>query len=76
MKIHPRVVQECLPKQNQTKLLFGTQCRAKCNETGYRLIGPRTRECLSMGKWTGYDQFCIGKYTITDRQKDINIYSF
>ena len=61
MKIHPRVVQECVPKQNHTKLLSGTECHAKCNQTGYRLIGPRTRECLSMGKWTGYEQFCIGK---------------
>ncbi len=75
MKIHPRVIQECLPKQNHTKLLFGTQCHAKCNQTGYRLIGPRTRECLSMGKWTGYEQFCIGKCIAKDRQVSISFLS-
>ncbi|CAF3600564.1 unnamed protein product [Rotaria sp. Silwood1] len=59
LKIHPRVIQECLPQQNTTKLHFGTKCEAKCNKTGYRLIGPRIRECLVMGRWTGYEQFCI-----------------
>lgn len=39
----------------------GTQCQAKCNETGFRLVGPRVRECLSIGRWTGYDQSCVGK---------------
>ncbi|CAF3959284.1 unnamed protein product, partial [Rotaria sp. Silwood2] len=59
LKVHPRVIQECLPQQNNTKLQFGSKCQAKCNETGYRLIGPRIRECLIMGRWTGYEQFCI-----------------
>ncbi|CAF3636597.1 unnamed protein product [Rotaria sp. Silwood1] len=59
LKTHPRVIQECLPQQNTTKLHFGTKCEAKCNKTGYRLIGPRIRECLVMGRWTGYEQFCI-----------------
>jgi hypothetical protein len=71
LKIHPRVKQECLPQQNHTKFSFGTKCRAKCNETGYRLIGPRTRECLSMGKWTGYEQFCIGKCIAIGRKVSI-----
>ncbi len=69
MKIHPRVVQECLPKQSNTKFQFGTNCQAKCNETGYRLVGPRIRECLSMSRWTGYEQFCIGKYFVIDRSE-------
>ena len=55
------VVQECSPEQNTTNVKFGTKCRAKCNETGYRLLGPRVRECLIVGLWTGYEQFCIGK---------------
>ncbi|CAF3838702.1 unnamed protein product [Adineta steineri] len=59
LKVHSRIIQECLPKQNNTQLRFGTQCQVKCNDTGYRLIGPRIRECLSMGRWTGYEQFCI-----------------
>lgn len=63
---------ECSPQQNSTKYQFGTKCRAKCNETGYRLIGPRIRECLSMGRWTGYDQSCIGKcFTIEKNMKNI-----
>ena len=61
LKIHPRVQQECLPAQNNNKFHFGTKCQAKCNATGYRLVGPRVRECLSTGEWTGYEQFCIGK---------------
>ncbi len=69
LKIHPRVIQECLPQQNTTKFPFGTKCRAKCNETGYRLIGPRMRECLSVGRWTGYEQFCIGECMAIDRKE-------
>jgi len=68
LKVRPRVIQECLPQQNNTKYQFGTKCRAKCNETGYRLIGPRTRECLSVGKWTGYEQFCIGECIVIDKE--------
>lgn len=55
------MIQECLPEQNSTDFRFGTKCRARCNETGYRLIGPRTRECLIVGVWSGYEQFCVGK---------------
>jgi coenzyme F420-reducing hydrogenase gamma subunit len=69
LKNHPRVIQECLPQQNNTKLQFGTKCQAKCNETGYRMIGPRIRECLSISKWTGYEQFCIGKRSTIDRKE-------
>lgn len=61
LEINIHVIQECVPEQNTTYLKFGTKCRAKCNETGYRLVGPRTRECLVVGLWTGYEQFCIGK---------------
>ena len=64
-----RVIQECFPQQNSTKLQFGTKCRAKCNDTGYRLIGPRVRECLSVGRWTAYDQFCVGECVAVDRSK-------
>lgn len=61
LRINTYVVQECSPEQNTTDLKFGTKCRAKCNETGYQLVGPRVRECLIVGLWTGYEQFCIGK---------------
>lgn len=61
MKINIHVIQECLPPQSSTDFKFGTKCQAKCNETGYRLLGPRTRECLVLGIWSGYEQFCIGK---------------
>ncbi len=61
LKNHMQVIQECLPEQNTTDFRFGTKCRARCNETGYRLIGPRTRECLIVGIWSGYEQFCTGK---------------
>lgn len=63
--MNSRVVQECTPRPQQNTYLFGMKCHAKCNTTGYRLIGPRTRECLSMSRWTGYEQFCIGKSTDT-----------
>lgn len=77
LKIHPRVIQACLPSQNQTnKFRFGTICRAKCNETGYRLIGPRTRECLNTGKWTGYEQFCIGKYILNIDKAELRCIPF
>jgi len=71
LKVHPRVIQECLPQQMNTKFQFGTKCRAKCNETSYRLIGPRIRECLSMGRWTGYEQFCIGECITIDRKEQM-----
>jgi hypothetical protein len=63
LKVHSRVVHSCVPKiPNTNKIKIGTKCQTKCNVTGYRLVGPRTRECLSVGKWSGYDQSCIGKY--------------
>jgi hypothetical protein len=71
LKNHPRVIQECLPQQSNKKLQFGTKCQAKCNETGYRLIGPRIRECLSISKWTGYEQFCIGKCIDIDCEESL-----
>jgi hypothetical protein len=71
LKVHARVIQECLPQQNNTKYQFGTKCQAKCNETGYRLVGPHARECLSMGRWTGYEQFCIGEWIAIDRKEQI-----
>lgn len=75
LKIHPRVLQECTPAQDQTtKFRFGTTCRAKCNATGYRLVGPRSRECLSTGKWTGYEQFCIGKHILTLKSRIITYF--
>jgi hypothetical protein len=61
LKIKIHVIQECLPEQNSTNFKFGTKCRARCNETSYRLIGPHIRECLILGIWSGYEQFCIGK---------------
>ncbi len=61
LKINIRVIRDCLPEQNSTDFKFGTKCRARCNETGYRLIGPHTRECLILGIWSGYEQFCMGK---------------
>ncbi|UJR26649.1 hypothetical protein I4U23_007966 [Adineta vaga] len=67
LQTRSRVLQECFPQQHTTKVQFGTKCQAKCNNTGYRLIGPRIRECLSMGRWTGYDQFCIAGTETTPR---------
>ena len=58
LKNQSRLIQDCSPPQNQTQYRASTKCRATCNGTGYRLIGPRNRECLSTGKWTGYDQSC------------------
>lgn len=57
-----RVIQKCSPESNDESFVkVGTQCQAKCNETGYRLIGPRLRQCLILGRWTGYDQMCVGE---------------
>jgi hypothetical protein len=61
LKINTEVIQECLPEQNSTDLKFGTKCRARCGEIGYRFIGPHVRECLILGIWSGYEQFCVGK---------------
>ncbi|CAF4284048.1 unnamed protein product, partial [Adineta steineri] len=60
LKSNSDVIQECLPEQeNSTDFKFGTKCRARCSENGYRLLGPHTRECLILGIWSGYTQFCI-----------------
>jgi hypothetical protein len=69
LKVHSGVIQECLPQQNNTKFQFGTKCRAKCNDTVYQLIGPRIRECLSIGRWNGYEQFCIGNCFALDKNE-------
>jgi len=61
LKINPDIIQDCSPKQNTTNYIFGTKCRARCNKTGYRLAGLHIRECLIVGIWSGYEQFCIGK---------------
>ena len=61
LKANSRVVQQCTPEQNETSSRVGTRCRATCNATGYRLLGPQMRECLILSRWTGYDQYCIGK---------------
>ena len=61
LKTDSQVFQECSPKPNSTGATVGTRCRARCNESAHRLLGPSTRECLIVGRWSGYDQFCIGK---------------
>ncbi|CAF1552927.1 unnamed protein product, partial [Rotaria sordida] len=53
------MIQECLPKQNSSDFKIGTKCQAKCREISYQLIGPHTRQCLILGVWSGYEQFCI-----------------
>ncbi|CAF0841961.1 unnamed protein product [Didymodactylos carnosus] len=55
LKKNPLVILNCQPK-NSTK--FGTKCIASC-PTKFRIAGPRSRECLINGIWTGYDQYCI-----------------
>ncbi|CAF3652114.1 unnamed protein product [Rotaria sp. Silwood1] len=67
LKINTQVIQECLPKQNTSDFKFGTTCRAKCSKIGYQLVGPHTRECLILGIWSGYDQFCIVSHETTMR---------
>ena len=72
LKPNSRVVHACSPapiEKNQFEV--GTECVAKCNQTGYRLVGPRTRKCLPFGKWTGYDQSCIGKSFASARHTSI-----
>ncbi|CAF4456676.1 unnamed protein product [Rotaria sp. Silwood2] len=59
LKINTKVVQECSPEQNSSDFKIGTKCQAKCSEIGYRLIGPHTRQCLILGIWSGYEQFCV-----------------
>ncbi|CAF3278069.1 unnamed protein product [Rotaria sp. Silwood2] len=59
LKINTKVVQECSPEQNSSDFKISTKCRAKCSEIGYRLIGPHTRQCLILGIWSGYEQFCV-----------------
>ncbi|CAM4818585.1 unnamed protein product [Rotaria magnacalcarata] len=59
LKMSTQTTQECSPTQNTSSFIVGTKCRVKCSVTGHRLIGPSTRECLSLGIWSGYQQFCI-----------------
>ncbi|GFR11206.1 sushi, von Willebrand factor type A, EGF and pentraxin domain-containing protein 1 [Trichonephila clavata] len=40
-----------------TFLVFGGRATYSCRE-GFRLEGPRIRECLSNGKWSGHDPIC------------------
>ena len=62
LTVNNHVIQTCSPDPvNRTTWAVGTICQAVCNETGYRLIGPGIRQCLSVGHWTGYEQFCIGR---------------
>ncbi|UJR22438.1 hypothetical protein I4U23_025498 [Adineta vaga] len=59
LKTTTHVIQECLPKQNSINLKFGTKCQARCIESHSQLLGSHTRECLILGIWSGYEQFCI-----------------
>ena len=63
LKPNSRVIHQCSLASTIEKNHFevGAECEAKCNQTGYRIVGPRIRKCLPIGKWTGYDQSCIGK---------------
>lgn len=54
------MIQECVPESNRTNVKAGTICRARCAKIDYELIGPAVRECLILGRWSGYDQICDG----------------
>lgn len=75
LKFHTRVIQTCSPEQTSGSIwTVGTKCQAICNETGYRLIGPSVRQCLSLGYWSGYEQYCIGRRRNEIRIRNIRIF--